>query len=317
MLLIVLGVGTLVSIAPAGPSGSGRAVGLAPVTSRRAVGLVPITSGRAAVLKPITNGRAAGLKPITSGRAAGLKPITSGRAAGLKPIISGRAVGLKPIISGRAAGLAPISSGRAAGLNPILTDRATSPDPVESGPSTSPELEGASSASTLLKLLPRGSLPEGYVQEVARSRFPLVAGDVALRKGEYAKAAVAFADAVRRHPDAAGPCFALGDAFVGIGQFDRAARTIRTGLSSAPRWADSLDRRRVYGVADDHAKHLKSAEDHARETPENANAWFLLGYLRMTSGLKQERDLASRAFHCALSLDPDDDLSLRFLRRLR
>jgi cytochrome c-type biogenesis protein CcmH/NrfG len=192
--------------------------------------------------------------------------------------------------------------------------------PAESGQSTRPVVTAGGETppvASILEVLPEGSLPAGFARDVAESRFPLITGDVALRKGEYGKAAVAFADAARRHPKAPGPNFALGDALVGIGQFDRAARFIRIGLERAPRWADSLDRSRAYGLTGDHKKHLEAAAKHARELPANANAWFLLGYLRMTSGIKTERDRAARAFERVLSIDPDDEVTLRFLRRGR
>jgi len=292
------------------PITSGRAAGLAPITSGRAAGLAPITSGRAANLAPITSGLAAGLMPITSGRAAGLKPITSGRAANLAPITSGRAAGLAPITSGRAANLAPITSGRAAGLAPITSGRAVGLAPITSGRAAGLAPSPArGSRLPISDLIPPDSVPEEFKLKLSDSRFPMVTGDVALKRGEFAKAAVAFDDASRRHPESAGPLFALGDALLGLGKHERAAGTIRKGLAKAPKWADSLAR----GNADQ----LKAAAKYAQEHPERGDAWFLLGYLRLTSGIKSERERAETAFSHAVSIDPRDEVSLRYLLRLR
>ncbi len=272
-------------------------------TGNRAARLSPVTSGRAATLAPIASRRAARLAPVTSGRAAGLAPIARDRAASLAPVASRRAAGLAPVISRRAAKSALISRDRAASLMPVAGGRAASLLPVTTG-----------RAAYVADLLPEGTLPTGYVESVAESRFPLVKGSVAFTKGEYGKAAAAFADAADRHPDAAGPQFALADALVALGKWDGAARAVRAGLDLAPRWADSLDRRKVYGRAGDHEKHLRAAEEYALAHTVEADAWFLLGYLRKTSGVTEEQDRAAASFRQALSLSPEDSHALRFSR---
>ena len=57
---------------------------------------------------------------------------------------------------------------------------------------------------------------------------------------------------------------------------------------------------------------VEFTEDH----PESEEGWFLLGYLRTTSGDAKLRGQALAAFRKALEKSPDDPHTLYFVRRL-
>jgi tetratricopeptide (TPR) repeat protein len=143
-----------------------------------------------------------------------------------------------------------------------------------------------------------------------------VIGDMAFKDGNYVQAALAFQDALTRKPEAAGALFALADALIALRNYGYASDCIRGGLSAAPRWADDLDRHGVYGQEGHLERHLAEVTEFAELYPRDRRAWFLLGYLRMTSGIEEERDQAAAAFRRAADLDPDDRQSLRYLELL-
>jgi len=170
-----------------------------------------------------------------------------------------------------------------------------------------------------LVLVPRDiveAIPEDFDRTLRKSNFPLVMGDMAFKEGNYVQAVLAFWEALDRKPDAVTCHFALGDALLALRNFGTATELIRAGLGMSPRWADKLDRRGVYGVKGDFEKHLDEAALFAESNPRAPEAWFLLGYLEMTSGEAEAKKVAEEAFRHALDLDPDDALSRRYLENL-
>jgi predicted TPR repeat methyltransferase len=111
------------------------------------------------------------------------------------------------------------------------------------------------------------------------------------------------------------PYFALSDSLVALRNYGFAAELIRAGLAKSPKWADRLDRHGVYAVKGDLEKHLKEVTRFAEVNPRAPEAWFLLGYLRMTSGIAEEKKAAADAFRRVLDLSPDDDLARRYLEK--
>jgi tetratricopeptide (TPR) repeat protein len=173
-----------------------------------------------------------------------------------------------------------------------------------------------------LVLVPRDieeDVPEDFERTLKKSHFPLVIGDMAFKEGSYVQAAIAFWDALDRKPDAVAPHFALADALVALRNYGLATELIRAGLEMSPRWADRLDRRGIYGAKDEKGfeKHFGEVKLFAQQNPRAPDAWFLYGYLLLTSGDERRRGAAEEAFRLALRLDPDDALSRRYIDLLK
>lgn len=161
------------------------------------------------------------------------------------------------------------------------------------------------------------AVPEDFDRTLRQTHFPLAIGDMAFKDGSFVQAALAFRDAVERRPDAAAGHFALSDALVALRNYGYAADEIRDGLALAPKWADGLDRRGVYGDRPELvAEHIGELESFLDTHGQGADGWFLLGYLRMTSGDPEARAAAPAAFREALARDPSDALSLRYAHLL-
>ena len=159
-------------------------------------------------------------------------------------------------------------------------------------------------------------MPEGYRRRLEKSNFPMVMGDVAFKAGDYVQAALAFQDAADRRPEAAAAHLAFADALIALRNYGYAADELRVGLRLAPTWADDLDRHGVYGEKGHLEKHLAEVEEAASRHGAGADAWLLLGYLRLTSGMPAEMEKAGQAFREVLSRAPEDALARRFLERL-
>jgi len=74
----------------------------------------------------------------------------------------------------------------------------------------------------------------------------------------------------------------------------------------------------VYGKGKDGdlERHLKEVAEYTEKYPKSHRAWFLLGYLQMTSGEKPIRAKAPLAFRRALDIEPDDPIAWRYLELL-
>jgi tetratricopeptide (TPR) repeat protein len=162
------------------------------------------------------------------------------------------------------------------------------------------------------------TVPEDFDRTLRKSHFPMVIGDIAFKDGNYVQAALAFRDALDRN-EAATPAgaFAFADALIALRNYQYAEKSLRAGLTMAPTWADKLDRNGVYGKNDDLAKHLSDVEQFTKDYPKVASGWFLLGYLRMTSGDIGLREKALPAFEEFLDLVPDDALGRRYVDLLK
>jgi len=162
------------------------------------------------------------------------------------------------------------------------------------------------------------AVPEDYKRTLRKSHFPMVMGDMAFKAGNYVQAALAFRDALGRRANAtAAGAFAFGDALVALRNYQYAEKSIRGGLTLAPTWADKLDRNGVYGKKGDLEKHLTEIEQFTKDYKKVPAGWFLLGYLRMTSGDIGLREKAVAAFEVLLTLRPDDELGRRYIDMLR
>jgi tetratricopeptide (TPR) repeat protein len=182
-----------------------------------------------------------------------------------------------------------------------------------------PISEGVYGGDTRVALVPRDiveAIPEDFDRTLRKSNFPLVIGDMAFKEGNYVQAVLAFWEALDRKPDAVTCHFALADALLALRNYGAATELIRAGLEMSPKWADELDRRGVYGVKGDFEKHLDEGALFAESNPRAPEAWFLLGYLQMTSGDAKARKAAEASFRHALMLNPDDGVAQRYLRNL-
>jgi len=161
-------------------------------------------------------------------------------------------------------------------------------------------------------------VPDDFQRTLRKSNFPMVMGDMAFKDGNYVQAALAFRDALDRRAKAtAAGAFAFGDALIGLRNYKYAENSIRNALVLAPTWADKLDRNGVYGKKGDLAKHLAEVEQFTKDYRKVASGWFLLGYLRMTSGDIGEREKATTAFEMLLELQPGDELGRRYINLLK
>ena len=161
-------------------------------------------------------------------------------------------------------------------------------------------------------------IPEDFYPLLRDSHFPMVIGDVAFKDGDYVKAALSFREAFDRNQTGVASRFALGDALVALRNYAYASDAIRSGLEASPRWADNLDRHGVYGndKEGDLERHLTEVAEYTEKYPKSHRAWFLLGYLQMTSGEKPIRAKAPLAFRRALDIEPDDPIAWRYLELL-
>ena len=113
-----------------------------------------------------------------------------------------------------------------------------------------------------------------------------------------------FSYAVLEDPGNGFAELAYGLAHFALGGYDASADAIRRGLGLVPDVIDRpIDVSRQYGGAAELRSHLGALESHVEAHPDDANAWFVLGYVRFSTG---EPESAAAAFAKAASLRPDD-----------
>ncbi|MBN2563317.1 MAG: hypothetical protein JXQ75_20545 [Phycisphaerae bacterium] len=110
-------------------------------------------------------------------------------------------------------------------------------------------------------------------------------GDRAFEDGRYAEARDEYIQALVLADGDAGVRIALGIAEFALGRFEDASRAVREGVARMPALArSSLDLRDAYGQGGDFAAHLAALEAVVEQNPHSADARFLLGFVRYTSG---------------------------------
>ncbi len=161
---------------------------------------------------------------------------------------------------------------------------------------------------------PLGEVVEGGTEEIAirvepQERIPvhnawLAGGEKEFRSGNYDVARRSFSYAVLEDPEDGFSELAYGLAHFALGGYDAAADAIRRGLGLVPDVIDRpIDVSRQYGGAEDLRSHMGALDSHVVARPDDANAWFVLGYVRFSTG---EPESAAIAFSKAASLQPGD-----------
>jgi hypothetical protein len=121
---------------------------------------------------------------------------------------------------------------------------------------------------------------------------------------DYATARTLFAKAVLNEPDngLAELSYAVG--LFATGEYAQSAGALRRGLALAPDVVDMpLDVTRIYGDAGDLKSHVQRLQFHVASSPEDADAWLVLGHIHFSIGEPVE---AARAFDRAKALHPRD-----------
>lgn len=150
---------------------------------------------------------------------------------------------------------------------------------------------------------------DGVIRVEPQERIPvqnasLARGEQAFREGDYEAARQAFSYAVLEEPENGFAELAYGLVHFAMGSYDAAADAIRRGLGRVPDVIDRpIDIGRQYGDADDLRAHLQALQLYVAAHPGDANAWFVLGYTRYSTG---EPAAGLRAFSKAASLNPND-----------
>jgi len=149
----------------------------------------------------------------------------------------------------------------------------------------------------------------------AQQRIPVnnaVLADAAraFQEARYEDARAYLARAVLNDPQNgfAELAYALGH--FALGDYQAAAAAVRRGVALVPDVIDApIDVVRQYGEAKDFETHMQGLQLYVASHPEDQNAWFLLGYVRYSSGNPQE---AAEAFTKAAGLDPNDTYAAVF-----
>lgn len=325
-----------------------RAADLPAVSADRAARMAAVTRGRGARLAPVTRGRAAGLLPRSGERELDLlksllepdlPPILSfpdGYVAPLRARVlvkSGRlGEALGRVEDGAAApgaelydhrvGAVRVRDGRGAdvldriGFHPDRGKRAAK-DPlayyVRSG-----RIGGG--AAPVLLLVPPGhaeEVPEAYDRTLRGSPDPIAIAMKALGDGHYIQAALAFGEVRYRSPGNLDAAFGLADAQLALGNLEAAAESVRAGLDCLSHWADDLDARRVATGEGEITKRIEAVARCVERRPTSESGLFLLGYLRLASGLPDQVAKAHAPLRTALDLDPNGRHTLRLIRHLQ
>ncbi len=132
----------------------------------------------------------------------------------------------------------------------------------------------------------------------------LASGDGEFLAGDYDAARRSFSYAVLEDSRDGFAALAYGLVQFALGDYVAAADALRRGLSLAPDVLDRpIDITRQYGSAEAMTTHVQAIQLHLSAHPDDAAAWFVLGYVEYSSGNARE---AARAFDKAASLNRDD-----------
>ncbi len=132
----------------------------------------------------------------------------------------------------------------------------------------------------------------------------LASGDGEFHDGRYEDARRSFSFAVLEEPRNGFASLAYGLVHFALSDYRAAADALRRGLSLAPDVLDRpIDIARQYGKPEELATHIQNVQLHLSARPDDASAWFVLGYVEYSRG---DAESAVRALTKAASLDPDD-----------
>ena len=143
-------------------------------------------------------------------------------------------------------------------------------------------------------------LPKELLEEVITSLVPkppakhrdeMIKGEQAFRKGKYAEALAHFETARQLSSDSPESLLSLARASFALaeGSYAKTAEYLLRTLEIVPELPlVHVFPRSFYGQADDYRRHSKNLADYAKSKPDDAQAQFLLGYLRWRQGKADE-----------------------------
>lgn len=142
-------------------------------------------------------------------------------------------------------------------------------------------------------------------EQARRVGVALGRGDKAFERGDYAEARGEYVRAVILSDSSAAARISLGISEFALGNFDDAAWAIREGVARAPHLGlASLDLREAYEHPEDLASHLAALEAVVESDPNDADAWFLLGFVRYFSGDRSGGATAFATYRSMPEADP-------------
>jgi tetratricopeptide (TPR) repeat protein len=149
-------------------------------------------------------------------------------------------------------------------------------------------------------------LPSGEGPEEAELLAPLQHGDAAFAQGDYAEARRHYVRAQLDGPYVGEATLAYAFTRFAEGDYALAALAFRRGVATVPDAINRpIDALNFYGDANVLEAHLQALTTHLSGQPEDVYGWFVLGYVRLSSG---DAAGALEAFDQAVVLDPPDQL---------
>ncbi len=125
----------------------------------------------------------------------------------------------------------------------------------------------------------------GEPASTAPHRAAVQRGDAAFEAGDYAAAREDYIRAIVEAGDDASSRIALGLAEFALGHYGDAARAVRWGAARSPGLAQSaFDLRQAYGQQESLGSHRQRLASFVKAHPDDADALFLLGFVRLFSG---------------------------------
>lgn len=162
---------------------------------------------------------------------------------------------------------------------------------------------------------PRPAIPSAErTTEATLATYYVELADLYFETGRYARAAEAYARAVRLVPDDGSLRLVLADAWIAIGDYGQAAYSIRKGIELDPDLAAAdIDRREAYGDKADFEKHLAALRKRVAEREFDTSARLCLAVTLRFSRAPAE---ARIEFEALLKLMPSDPTAKVFLSAL-
>lgn len=139
----------------------------------------------------------------------------------------------------------------------------------------------------------------------------MAGGHEAFGRGDFPVASQRFLLAASLNQGDPASRVCAGNAQMAVGAYESASRLVDRALELQPKLAYlPLDLRAAYAQTNDFYRHLAALQKAAEKAPDDADAWFLLGYVRFFSGAPLA---AADALRHAVELRPDHRTSARLL----
>jgi hypothetical protein len=121
--------------------------------------------------------------------------------------------------------------------------------------------------------------------DTARARQLATYGDRLFRSGNLHRAGERYEQALRADSGSTAALVGLSQVAIARGQFAEAAERFRQTLEAQPNWlVNAPDVQALYGEPSDFAKSIARIESHLQASPNDREAWFVLGVQWYLSG---------------------------------